>query len=303
MTSVFDRLAHQGTAASDARLADEKACRDQHEQRRAAATAALIPVTNPAKLRLLIPPQDPSGRSTKPKRRTPKEQDAFFNRLALQDTLSSATHHAPDDIASFPCLSKMQHPSSSPTEQGAVFDRLYKQETAASRAHHLPEKSQPLSPKKVNYLPPPSLLKRIGEKPQHAPPIPIKMNLHIRTMEEKKNGKPYAELDLPGSDLRNEQINLFHSGKISAHALAFDVITELFHRDFVPGAHWEIGTAVLGELDPLRGTEGEQIEVFEVEKEAIWDWKDIYSVATAKATIKISTESVEVDEYLYYVAG
>jgi len=83
----------------------------------------------------------------------------------------------------------------------------------------------------------------------------------------------------------------------------------LFDQDFKPGAHWEIGTAILDKLDPLDdktlldGEEGEKFEIFQAEKQAIWDWKDIYSVATGKATIKISCGDIYIDEYSYYVAG
>lgn len=126
------------------------------------------------------------------------------------------------------------------------------------------------------------------------------MNLHIRSKEEKKEGKFYSDLNITRADFR-KQVDLYHSGKISAHALAFDVINALFERDFTPGAHWEIGTATLDELED--GEMEGQFECFGAEKEAVWDWKDIYSVATAKATIKISSGDIYIDEYSYYVAG
>lgn len=94
---------------------------------------------------------------------------------------------------------------------------------------------------------------------------------------------------------------MYHTGNISAHALALGVINALFERDFQPGAHWEISTAKLDELED--GEMGEQFECFGAEKEAVCDWKDVYSVATAEATIKISSGDIYIDEYSYFVVG
>lgn len=295
--SVFDRLAHQGTAASNARVSEENESRGHHQQLRT-AEAVLTPLREQLK-----PPQDQAGRIKSP-RRTPKQQDAFFNRLSKQETISSAAHHI-FDHKSLPNHLKSPTTVSSPGEQSAVFNRLSKQETATSMAHHV--KEDPCSPKKVNTAPLPSL-QTTGLEYRCGHPTPIKMKLHIRYKEDKKAGKSYSNLDISNPDVRR-QINLFHSGKISAHALTFDVINALFDNDFKYGAHWEIGTAMLDELDPLDdktllvSEEGDKFEVFQVEKQAIWDWKDIYSVATGKATIKISSGDIYVDEYSYYVAG
>lgn len=44
---------------------------------------------------------------------------------------------------------------------------------------------------------------------------------------------------------------------------------------------------------------------FKAEKDATWDWKDIYSVASAKGTICFFSDhhEIRVDEYSYYAAG
>lgn len=312
-TSVFERLSSQGTAASNARVAQEKQWREQQKQQHAADAAALTPITNPAKLEQLKIPQDHQAGLIKSPRRTPKQRDEYLSRLAKQETVCSAGHHIPDAHEDADYV-QIQSPKKATGHSGhsAVFNRLYKQETAASMAHHYVKEEKtppPLSPRKANPSPPPSLLKRLEQKSESVPPTPITMNLHIRTKEEKKGGKSYNNLNISQANVR-KQINLFHTGKISARALACDVINALFERDFMPGAHWDIGSAHAEEMDPLTdktlldgGEEGDKMECFQADKEAIWDWKDIYSVATAKATIKISSDHVYVDEYSYYVAG
>ncbi|KAL7538796.1 hypothetical protein ACHAXR_012390 [Thalassiosira sp. AJA248-18] len=322
MPSVFDRLAASGTAASDARLANEKKSREQQQERRRRRKQASVPKANPAKLQQLKLPQDPAPIGS-PKR-TPKQRDAFFDRLSHQETVASAAHHTT------PSGGPVKSPKKATTnrDKSAVFNRLYKQETAATKAHHLKEEPKKTNQKKngsgdksavFNRLykqetaatkahhpkeePKPDEVLEDKDKAASVPPIPIKMNLHIRTKAEKKGGESYTNLTMPQADVR-KQINLFHSGKISAHALAFDIIEALFHRDFMPGDHWDIGSAILEELDPITDKEsGKKVEIIEAEKEAIWDWKDIYSVATAKATIKISSGCIHVDDYSYYVAG
>ena len=226
MASVFDRLSQQGTAASNARLAKEKTDRERHEQRRAAAAKASKPRTNPAKLQQLQLSQDPLPIGSPSPKRTPKQRNAFFDRLAHQETASSAAHHIPDTNQGNNSAKSPKAKVRSPKGKSEVFNRLYKTETEATKAHHTKEETP--KPHKINKhpAPPPSLLTRIEHKDDSnngAPPIPINMKLHIRTKEEKKEHKPYQDLSLFKGDLR-KQINLYHAGKISAHALAIDII-------------------------------------------------------------------------------
>lgn len=185
-TSVFDRLAYKGTTASNARVAEEREKESRETERRAAEAAALTPRKNPAKLEHLRPPQ-PQIKSPK---RTPREQDAFFSRLAKQETASSAAHHSHhDNRESLACHAKSPKKSPRSTGHSAVFNRLYKHDTVASKAHHLKEDAEtslPRSPKKVSPAPPQCLLKRPEHKTPSSPPVLIKMNLHIRSKEEKK---------------------------------------------------------------------------------------------------------------------
>ena len=61
------------------------------------------------------------------------------------------------------------------------------------------------------------------------------------------------------------------------------------------------GTLLNG--DEKKGLNNDDIKVFEVMKEAIWDYKDVYRVAKSYGKIKISNESVYIDEYSYTVSG
>ncbi|KAL9185120.1 hypothetical protein ACHAXT_002897 [Thalassiosira profunda] len=297
-SSVFDRLSQQGTAASAAREAKEKEDREKQQQRRAAEKAAVRPKMDRAKLQQMHAPQDPKL----PKVRSPKQKDSFYNRLSKQETASSAAHHKAETSGT----PGLKSPKKANSE---VFNRLYKQETAATKAHHLKEEPLPISPKKGKPTPPPSLLKRMEEaaKSPEKKPVPIEMKLHIRTKGDKKEGKPYSDLDLTQADVRR-QINMFSSGKISDRALAFDIIGALFHRDFTPGPHWQIGTAILEDLDPLLdktlldGVEGE-FKIYGAHKEAKYDWKESNQFARAEGNLLISKGDIYVDGYSYKVSG
>lgn len=103
----------------------------------------------------------------------------------------------------------------------------------------------------------------------------------------------------------------------------------------MPGEHWDVNPATVNEFLPqsngaalLEGIDtsgGTKFEFFDwyvpvtecayidrrsittsckiSDKQAVWDWKDTYSVATAKCTIKVSSEQICIDDYSYYVAG
>ena len=394
-TSIFDRLAHQGTAASKAREAEEKKLRDEIEKRHAAASAA----TKPKALHVKVPPpQDVGGTSPiKSPKLTPQQQAAFFDRLAKQETVSSAAHHhsniIPNGSVGGPSPQHKSSPRNHLHHHGegddahqSVYNRLYKQETASSKAHHMAAKDdaatklppRPLVSPRNNTTtnisattasPPPSLLQR--SPPTH-PPIPITMNLYIRTHSQKQqqqqhDGKgdntiQFTTLEVASKRVR-KQINLHQMGKVSASSLSHDIITKLFTMDFQPtdtatshhhhhhqvappdtdtttttatstthnsndtttaasSGHWQIGTAIVEELDPIADksfllhlqnhhTHEEQtspdnnMKCFWAEKEAIHDHHEIYSVAKAKAIIAIcagrSTSSMYVDEYQYTV--
>ena len=319
-SSVFDRLASQGTASSRVREAEEIASRTKQEQKRATNAKATTPKRNTIKEQALKPPQDQKAKSPK---RTQQQQNDFLNRLSKQETASSAAHHTIDRQSSHISPKKSTPKPKkklTPSEKSAVFNRLYKQETSATKAHHVKEEkvstATTTSPMKKKCTPPPSLLKRIedekkAEKSGGSSTItPIQMKLHIRTKDDKKENKPYSNLEMPESEVRR-QINLYHSKKISAHALAYDIMNVLFDRKFVPTAggaqQWDVGTAILEELDCITDKtiltieeDKDDIVCYSACKEAVHTKEDMKFVK-AKCTIKISSENVYVDDYSYEV--
>jgi hypothetical protein len=325
-SSIFDRLSQQGTVASRQRDAEEKQSRCLKNEQRRQMEVALTPSKNDKKLKALqrspiTAPQDQTNQKKQSIVASPKQKDALYDRLAKQDTISSAAHHGKSfqDNNNGAVLRTQcrKSPKRTDSERAATFDRLYKQDTASSKAHRhkqLPEETSFFSPKKtIAHTPPPSLLTRRLEvdSADTGPPIPLKINIYIRTNEEKKDGKPYNDhFDLTQKEVR-KQINLYAASKISAKALAYEIINALFHRDFTPGRHWEVSSAQLEELDTVldealvseeknRGAQDNSIiDVFDATKTAVYDHKDIYIVAKASAKIKISSEAVYVDEYSY----
>ena len=169
-SSIFDRLASQGTASSRVREAEEIASRTKLEQRRAANAKAATPKRNTIKEQALKPPQD---QKTKSPKRTQQQQNDFLNRLSKQETASSAAHHTIDRQSSHNISPKKSTPKPkkklTPSEKSAVFNRLYKQETSATKAHHHVKEEKvsttaTTSPMKKKITPPPSLLKRIEDE-------------------------------------------------------------------------------------------------------------------------------------------
>ncbi|KAL7459887.1 hypothetical protein ACHAWC_011736 [Mediolabrus comicus] len=329
--SIFDRLSQQGTVASRQRDAEEKQSRMKQEQLRKKNEAALTPTKNDRKLKAMMRSPIPQDQSAT-KKKQPVNSDALYERLAKQDTISSAAHHSRGhgNNNSNASTSSYTSPKRTDSQRNATFNRLYKQDTAASKAHHQPPEDKSMSSKKkVNITPPPSLLKRLEDKSKTTssdaaaagPTIPLQMNVYIRNTTEKKDGKSYTTLNLTQKEVR-KQINLYATTKkISPKSLCYDIINALFHRDFTNdnnGRHWKIASATVEELDVTLDTNGtllnadekkglndddDDIKVFEVMKEAIWDYKDVYRVAKSYAKIKISSESVYVDEYSYTVSG
>jgi hypothetical protein len=137
------------------------------------------------------------------------------------------------------------------------------------------------------------------------------ITIRYRTNMEKKGGRPYSTLGaLP--EIRKAAHD-FELGALTKRQLAYEIISQLFNRDFMPGRHWDIDSATVSEMsetsqdldDDVDFANAKDTVCFLVEKQATWDHKDIYSVASAKAIIKISHQLriVLIDEYSYYVAG
>jgi len=89
----------------------------------------------------------------------------------------------------------------------------------------------------------------------------------------------------------------YEKSRMDAKSLATIIIEELFERDFWPGKHWDIDSARVWE------TAGSEEPTFNAEKIATWDWKDIYSEASATAVIRFLPDRILIENYAYYVAG
>lgn len=89
----------------------------------------------------------------------------------------------------------------------------------------------------------------------------------------------------------------YQRGEASESKVAREIIEALFNRDFMPGERWDIDSATVSYL--------ENENVYKVEKQATWDWKDIYSEASAKGRIRFNPNKrdIRVEDYSYYVAG
>ena len=89
----------------------------------------------------------------------------------------------------------------------------------------------------------------------------------------------------------------YEKGRTTAKSLSIIIIEELFTRDFWPGKHWEIDTARVWEC-----TSSEHPS-FHAEKLAKWDWKEVYSEASATALIRFLPDRILIEDYAYSVAG
>jgi len=116
---------------------------------------------------------------------------------------------------------------------------------------------------------------------------------------DKRNPKEIRPLSSQNLNI-SQFLYHFEQGKLSEHQFSHDIIEALFKRDFMPGKRWDIDPAWVS----LEGGEGNVVK-FKAEKQATWDWKDIYAVASAKGTICFFPDKheIRVQEYSHYVAG
>lgn len=90
----------------------------------------------------------------------------------------------------------------------------------------------------------------------------------------------------------------YELGTESAATLSQKIVELLFERDFDGDEEkWDIENAIASVV--------EENVCYDVSKEATWNNKDIYSVATAKARIRLlqGGNEIRVEGYSYYVAG
>lgn len=100
-----------------------------------------------------------------------------------------------------------------------------------------------------------------------------------------------------------KMLHKYETGSVAQDAVAGCIIHTLFSRDFTgDGSHWcrDGWTCEAVERD-----EDTTEKLFTCQESATWDWKDIYSVASAKARIAFSQDrrEIRVEGYQYYCAG
>ena len=110
------------------------------------------------------------------------------------------------------------------------------------------------------------------------------MTIQCRTKVEKKEEKPHSTLPLGALPEIRKAMHDFESGaSITERQLAYEIISQLFYRDFMPGRHWDVDPATVTEMSgatkDLDGDDNslntEDIVWFAAEQEAKWDHKDI----------------------------
>lgn len=225
----------------------------------------------------------------------------------------------------------------------SVFERLYKQSTASSAqkvrtrrssAKRTPNTSSSSSLDRLSRPTESSLSSRQTEtkvsskkssekankRPQNSPSQSktpsLAQKISPQTVTEKAYDGPWkltytcrydkaSPKGVRGLSPQSLQISsAFHSfehGTTTEYTLAQEIIEALFDRDHMKGRHWD--------YDPSwvtpESSDYENVVKFKAEKQATWDWKDIYSVASAKGTICFFKErrEIRVEEYSYYAAG
>lgn len=90
----------------------------------------------------------------------------------------------------------------------------------------------------------------------------------------------------------------FKEGKLSKSKLASIIIDDLFENDFKYSTRrkWDIDCATIVQ-------DKENDAMFSVMKEATYNRKDIYAVASTKAVIHFLTDEIRIVGHYYYVAG
>lgn len=202
-----------------------------------------------------------------------------------------------------------------------VFDRLYKSHTVSSRAKRQAG-GKPVGDSVPNTLPrttpptTPAPSRMPKQEVVHNDESETQQLGHTPTIILQKRHQSYQQTLTP------------QSLGLSGHAVpgnrrqwARDILEAFFWRDFGnTGKHWDVDATTVEEIAVASTHDDDAAKLtaaFRVEKTATWDWKDIYSVATAKAVIQFmdgnnddtnktqgpTTAVIRVQDYSYYVAG
>ena len=128
--------------------------------------------------------------------------------------------------------------------------------------------------------------------------------LYLSDGWRKEAEPPLLVYDTRGNDDLKRCIDEYEKGNLDTAGIASGIIEALFDKDFVgSGKHWDRDGSSCSRIDDDTGN-GEYV-AYKCSCSATWDWKDIYSVATSKATIRVFVNRplIHVVGYKYYVAG
>lgn len=202
----------------------------------------------------------------------------------------------------------------------SVYERLYQQSTAASRGQQRPRHLQQgtssvtkkkaaaqhstestshdrqvtISSRKQQQSPKTTESVSLNPLVKHAPPpstVPLTWNLfYTSKYDSAESIRPlslFIQLDPHCADPTNPS----HQQLISRH-----IIEKLFDRDHSAGKRWDYDPATVECVAPNE---------YQASKEATWDWKDIYAVATAQGRVCFDFElqQICIRQYSYYCAG
>jgi hypothetical protein len=83
---------------------------------------------------------------------------------------------------------------------------------------------------------------------------------------------------------------------IDSPQIAKDIIVAFFKKDFAAGRHWELHEPSIIEKSQ---------DVFDVKMSAIYDFNDVYRVASANGVVRClpSKKEVRVENYIYDITG
>lgn len=114
---------------------------------------------------------------------------------------------------------------------------------------------------------------------------------------------PLNVYDMSRNTALRDVVLEYERGTMNPATLCREIIEAFFDKEFVGnGKHWDRDGSSVSQL--ASSSNDEYVSYASV-CSATWDWKDIYAVASSKATIRVFLQKPEIHilEYKYYVAG
>ncbi|CAJ1375567.1 unnamed protein product [Effrenium voratum] len=223
------------------------------------------------------------GKSSPPASKPPQEVFAVAGKARSPTSRASATRAA---------NGKSSPPASKPPQEvSAVAGKARSPISRASATHAAVGKSSPQasSPSRGQSHP------ADGGYPAHVGVQTVARAIPRAIRSSKYDASPKMEevnlLRFPGLQ---GALAEYAAGASGPKSLARAVIAALFDAEFRGSKRWEVNAACATEAPDRK-------DVFQCEKSAEYDWKDISSVASAKALIHVTPELISIHDYSYYV--